>query len=140
MIVLSLAVVLLLGAEIAVRQWKAPRACVQIINQGEGPMDDLLASYSGTEVPVGRLVVGQSTHIWLTAGPKGSLRLDFRQKGNALKGFQVPDFEPSQMIQDGFKLVLVVKSNEIQRFVEDADAQAGTETLGDRIKQWIMSP
>src|SRR5438270_9568710 len=139
-ILLALAIALLVGAEVAVRRWVAPKACVQIINQGEGAMDDLAVSYADTKVPAGRLGVGQSTHVWLTSGPKGLLRIDFRQKGNALTGFQVPDFDPSQNLQDGFKLVLVVKTNEVQRFVEDDDSRNDAEALGDRIKRWINSP
>src|SRR5437870_4827839 len=98
-ILLATAAILLVGAEVVVRQWVAPKACVQVINQGEGAMDDLAVSYGDTRVTAGRLGTGQSTHIWLTAGPKGLLRLDFRQKGNALGGFQVPDFDPSQNLR-----------------------------------------
>src|SRR5206468_6321148 len=114
------------------------KACVQIVNQGQGKMDDLIVSYADTQVTLGRLGVGQSAHIWLTAGPKGPLRLDFRQEANALSGFQIPDFDPHQNSRDGFKLVLIVKSNEIQRFMDD-DARNDGETLGDRIKRWIHS-
>ena len=138
-IVLSLAAVLLVGAEVSLRQWEAPKACVQIINQGDGVMDDLVVDYADTKVIVGRLAVGQSTHIWLSAGPKGPLRLDFRQKGNALRGFQIPDFDPAQNLQDAFKLVLVVKTNEVQRFVDDDEFRNGKETLGDHIKRWMNS-
>jgi hypothetical protein len=139
-ILLALVLVVLVGAEVAFRQWVAPKACVQIVNQGDGAMDDLSVSYADTKITAGRLGVGQSTQVWLTAGPKGLLRLDFRQKGNALGGFQVPDFDPNQNIQDGFKLVLVVKTNEVQRFVEDDDSRKDAETLGERIKRWISSP
>ena len=75
----------------------------------------------------------------MTAGPKGNLRLDFRQKSNALQGFQIPEFDPSQNLQDSFKLVLVVKTNEIQRFVEDDEFRKKTESLGERVKQWLSS-
>src|SRR5262249_43214744 len=135
----SLAVLLLVGAEVALRQWEAPKSCVQIINQGEGAIDDLVVTYADTKVPVGRIALGQAAHVWLTAGPKGLLRLDFRQKGNALGGFQVPEFDPVQNRRDGFKLVLTVKTNEIQRFVEDDGSQSDWESLGDRIKRWISS-
>jgi hypothetical protein len=138
-ILLSLTALVLVGAEVAVRRWEAPKACVQIINEGEGVMDDLVVDYAGSKVLAGRLGVGQATQVWLTAGPKGPLRLDFRQKGNALSGFQIPDFDPAQNLRDGFKLMLIVKTNEIQRFMDDDDSRKDRESLGDRIKRWIHS-
>jgi hypothetical protein len=101
-------------------------------------MEDLVVSYAGSQVRVGRLPMGQSTHVWLSAGPKGLLRLDFKQKGNALAGFQVADFDPTQNRRDGFKLVVLVKSNEIQRFLDD-DPMADRETLEDRIRRWLRA-
>jgi hypothetical protein len=136
-ILVSMAAVLLVGAEVALRQWAAPKACVQIINQGPGVMEGLVVGYADTKFTLGRLGVDQSTQVWLTAGPKGPLRLDFRQKGNALSGFEVPDFDPYQNSRDSFKLVLIVKTNEIQRFMDDDDSRKNLETLGDRIKRWI---
>ena len=136
---MSLTAILLVGAEVAVRQWVSPKACVQIINQGDWVMDGLVVSFADSKVVVGRLGVGQSAQVWLTAGPKGLLRLDFRQKGNALNGFQVPDFDPEANTRDGFKLVLIVKTNEVQRFMDDDDARKDLETLGGRIKRWINS-
>ena len=59
--------------------------------------------------------------------------------GNALRGFQIPDFDPAQNLQDAFKLVLVIKTNEIQRFVEDNEFRKEKETLVDLIKRWISS-
>ena len=136
-ILVSLAV-LLLGAEVGVRQWTAPKVCVQITNKGEGAIEDLVVSYAGSQVAAGRLPVGRSTQVWVSAGPKGLLRLDFKQKGNALKGFQIPDIDLAQVRRDGFKLVLVVKSNEIERFMDD-DPLADRETLEDRVRRWIRA-
>ena len=36
-----------------------------------------------------------------------------------MKGFQVPDFDPAENLANGFKLVLVVKNNRVERFMED---------------------
>jgi hypothetical protein len=138
-IALSLLAVVLVGAEVTLRQWQSPKACIQIINEGDGAMEDLVLDYANTKIPVGRLGMKQSTHVWVTAGPKGTLRLDFRQKHNALKGFQIPEYDPQQNLQDFFKLVLVVKTNEIQRFVEDDEFRQNPVSLGERIKQWLSS-
>jgi hypothetical protein len=138
-ILLALAVVLLVGVELTLRRWTASKVCVQIINQGDSAMDDLVVDYAGTKITLGRLTVGQSTQTWLSAGPKGPLRLDFRQKSNGMRGFQVPDFDPAQNLEDGFKLVLIVKTNEIVRFMEDDDSQKAQNNWGDRIRQWMSA-
>ena len=137
-IILASLAVVLLGVEVAVRHWVAPKACVQITNQGDGAIEDLVVSYAGSQLAVGRLPVGQSAQVWLSGGPKGLLRLDFKQKGNALTGFQVPEFDPAQIRRDGFKLVLVVKRNEVERFMDD-DPLADRETLEDRVRRWMRS-
>ena len=138
-ILLSVAAILLVGAEVTFRQWEAPKTCVQIINQGDGTMEDLVVDYAGSKLMVGRLAEGQSTHVWLTAGPKGPLRLEFRQKRNPMAGFEVADFDPVQCLRDGFKLVLLVKTNEVQRFMDDDEFRKNQESLGDRIQRWIRS-
>jgi len=123
---------------VSLRQWTSPKACVQIVNQGDAVMEDLVVTYGETKITGGRVLVGQSVHVWLSAGPKGPLRLDFRQPGNAASSFQIPDFDPIQILQDGFKLVLLIKTNEVQRFVDDDETQK-TGSLGDRVREWIKS-
>jgi len=138
-IALSAFVVLLAGTELTLRRWAGLKACVQVINEGDAAVDGLVIEYDGAKVPVGRLAVRQSTQVWLTASRKGPLRLDFRQNGNALKGFEVPVFDPTQNLQDFKRLVLIVKPNEIHRFVEDLDADKDIEPLKDRVKRWMSS-
>ena len=82
-------------------------------------MNDLVLSYAGTKVNVGELGAAQSTHAWFTAGEKGTLSLEFNQKGNPMKGFQVADYDPAENLANDLKLVLVVKDNRVERAVED---------------------
>jgi hypothetical protein len=138
-IALSLFIVLLVGAEITLRRWQSPRACVQIINKGTATMENVVVAYNGTTIPVGQLRMDASTHVWLTAGPKGLLKLDFRQKGNPLQGFQVVDFDPMQNLKDSFKLVLVITPKQVERFVEDDEFQQKKETLVERLRSWMSS-
>ena len=130
-------IVLLVAAEVVVRQWERPKACLQILNDGTGPIEDLVVVYAETRMPAGRVLAGQSVHLWLTAGPPGPLRLEFRQKGNALQGFQIADYDPAQNIQDAYKLVLAVGPNQVQRYVEDDDTRKEQESLGARIMRWL---
>jgi hypothetical protein len=114
-----LLLLLTVGAEVGVRSWNASKASVQIVNQGESTMDDVIVTYGSTRVAVGKLAAGQSTNVWLTVAGKGTLSLDFKQKGNPLNGFQVPDFDPTENLANSFKLVLIVKDNRVERFMDD---------------------
>jgi hypothetical protein len=138
-IVLAVVVTLLAVVEVVVRRWESPKACVQIINEGGEAIEDLVVYYANSRLPMGRLLRNQSVHVWLTTGPVGPLRLEFRQKGNALQGFQIPDFDPSQLIQDSYKQVLIVGTNQIQRFAQEDDTRKNQESVGEIIKRWLKA-
>jgi hypothetical protein len=138
-IALAILIGLLVAVEVFVRRWERPKATLQIINQGGGMMEDLVVSYADTRMPVGTLLKGQSVHLFLTAGPMGPLRLDFRQKSNALQGLEVPDYDPAQNLQDGYKQVLVVGVNQLQRYAEEDDTHKDQKSLGQTIMEWFRS-
>jgi hypothetical protein len=138
-ILVTLILLLAVGAELVVRSWRSPKGCVQIVNQGEAAIDDLVVSYAQTQVRVGKVGAGESTHVWFTAGKPGPLKLDFRQKGNPVSGFQVPDFDPIENRSAGLKLVLVVKTNLVQRSMEDDETMTPLESLVERVKDWIVA-
>ncbi|MFI5460856.1 MAG: hypothetical protein ACHRXM_36055 [Isosphaerales bacterium] len=135
-ILVALVILLSVGAELVVRQWSTSRGCVQVVNMGDAPMDDLEISYRETKVHLERLVVGQSTKAWFTAGGRGTLTLEFKQKDNPLKGFQVQDFDPLEMSRTGSRLVLVVKNNRVERFMEEDKNSTTITNLLDRIREW----
>jgi len=136
-ILIALVILLSVGAELVVRQWSSSRGCVQVVNEGDGPMDDLVVSYSATKVGLGRLRVGQSTKAWFTAGGRGTLTLEFKQNNNPLKGFQVQDFDPVDNSRTGSKLVLIVKRNRVERFMEEDENSTSLTNLLDRIREWM---
>jgi hypothetical protein len=111
---------LLLGAEWLVRSWKASTGSVQIVNQGDYPMDEVVVTYANTRVTVGSIGAGKSANVWLTIAGKGTLGLEFKQTGNPMKGFQVPEFNPTENLASGLRLVLTVKDNRVERFMDDA--------------------
>jgi hypothetical protein len=138
-IIVAITLVVLAGAaEFAVQPWKTPKGCVQIVNQGDAPIEDLVLSYAGTKVVVGRVAVGQSSHAWFTGDKLGPLDLDFKQKGNPMTGFQIADFDPASNIRDGLKMVLFVKNDQIQRSVDDDDTVKARENLIERVKLWLL--
>ena len=134
-----LALGLAVGSEMAVGRLRAPKGCVQIVNQSDTAMEDLVARYGGTNVAVKRLGQGDSINIWFTAGARGVLSLDYQQKGNPLNGFKVPDFDPWQNHRDGFKLSLIVRNDLVERSVEDDETTTALQTIGERIKGWMSS-
>jgi hypothetical protein len=132
-------VALLVAVEIGVRQWARPKACVQIINEGQEAIEGLVVIYGDTRMPVGRIPQGQSVQVRMTAGPPGPLRLEYRQKGNALQGFQIADYDPAQNVKDAFKQVVAIGTNQIQKYMEDDETRKEDETLGERIIRWLQS-
>jgi hypothetical protein len=135
-IILGVLVVLLtIGAELLVRPWNSSRGCVQVDNQGDAAMDDLILSYGGTKIRVGGLGVGRSTNVWFTVAGKDTLSLEFNQKGNPMTGFQVPDFDPADNLANGFKIVLVVKNNRVERFMEDDHSTTPLKNLVESISE-----
>ena len=96
-------------------------------------MDDLILSYGETKVRVGGLGAGRSTNVWFTAAGKGTLSLEFNQKGNPMKGFQVQDFDPAENLTNGFKLVLVVKNNRVERFMDDDQSTTPLKSLMESV-------
>jgi hypothetical protein len=126
-----------LAAELAYRLWSSARGCVQIINQGDRSMEDLVVRYGPTRIKVGRLESGASTHVWFTPGRPGTLFLEFSQKGNPLKGFPIDGFDPKDNRHNGLKLVLAVKNDRVERFVDDDESTSELGSLLDRVKEWL---
>jgi hypothetical protein len=130
---------LLVAAEVTVRRWLSPKACVQIVNEGDELMEDVVVIYADTRMPVGTIATSHSAHIRLTAGSIGPLRLEYRQKGNAIQGYQIADFDPVGLVQDSKKQVLIVGTNQLQRSLEDDAAVKSDESLGQMLRRWFAS-
>ena len=100
-------------------------------------MDDLVLSYGDTKVRVGRLGAGPVDQCLVHRRRKGTLSLEFNQKGNPMKGFQVQDFDPTENLANGLRLVLVVKDNRVERFMEDDESTTPLKSLMERISGWF---
>jgi hypothetical protein len=133
-IILGVLVVLLtIGAELLVRPWNSSKGCVQVDNQADAAMDDLILSYGETKVRVGELATGRSTNVWFTVAGKDTLSVEFNQKGNPMKGFQVQDFDPADNLANGLKLVLIVKNDRIERSMDDDKSTTPLKSLVESI-------
>jgi hypothetical protein len=136
-VVVAVVMMLTVGVELAVRTWNGTKACVQVINEGDAPIEDLVVSYSTTRVELGALGRGLSAKAWFSDAGRRPLTLEFKQQDNALKGFKIADFDPGENSRNGSKLVLIVKSNRVDRFMEEDEASMSVQKLSDRIKDWL---
>jgi hypothetical protein len=130
-------VALAIGAEFAVRPWNPSKGRVQVVNQGDLPVEGLVLSYGDSKVAVGTLAVGQSTIVWFSIVGKAPLNVDFQQKGNPMKGFQIDGFDPGENLTEGFKLMLVIKGDSIERYVEDDEPSTPWQSLKKSVKDWF---
>jgi hypothetical protein len=132
-IVLISVIVRILGIEVAVRLSHYARSSVEIVNLGDTIVENLVVSFGGSQVGVGKVAAGDRTHVWLSGSQNGTLSLSFTQKGNPMSGFLVPDFDPRSMRRDGLRLVLHIKPNEVMKFMEDEETSTPLGRLRDRI-------
>ncbi len=56
-----------------------------------------------------------------------------------MKGFQVAEFDPTDNIRNGFKLVLELKNNRVERFMDDDPTRTPFKTLMDNVMAWFES-
>ena len=112
----------LLGTEVALQSLKGYTACVQIDNQGADPIEALVVTSGSSRATAGKVAAGGSVRLFLSGrgGPQ-VLRLAFRQRGNALTGFEMPGFDPALMTAEGSRLVLQVRPNEVVRFQDEGE-------------------
>jgi hypothetical protein len=120
LVVLGLAA-LLIVAEVALNVWRGSQACIEVTNQGTEPIEDLVIVLGSSRASVGRVNPKETTRLYLTGRRQGTLLMTFHQQGNPLGSFQLPNFDPALLNAEGFKLVLNVRPNEIEKFQDDAD-------------------
>jgi hypothetical protein len=111
---------LLVAAEVVLTLARGPQAMVQIENTGAEPIEGLVLVLGASRAEAPRVEPGAKTKVYFTGRGPQPLRLSFRQRGNPLTGFNYPGFDPEQLSRDGFKLVLRVRPNEVERFLDDA--------------------
>jgi hypothetical protein len=133
--VLILAVAI--GLEWAFRFGAAATGCALVENDGVYPIEGLAATYAGTKASLGTLAPGGKTKFWFSGAGRGVLSFEFTQRENPMKGFKVDDFDPAELRSDGSRLVLVVKKNQIERYVEEEETIKTPPRLLERLANWI---
>jgi hypothetical protein len=56
-----------------------------------------------------------------------------------MKGFQVDDFDPAEHRRDGSRLVLGVKTGQVERFVESDDSIKSSPRMLGRLIDWMTA-
>lgn len=128
----------LAGIEVGLNGLRGPQALLLIENLGPEPVGSLVVSLGDRRFPVAEIVPGGTARVSLSGRGPETLRLSFRQAGNAMTGFQHSGFDPAQMRRDGFKLVLRIRPNEVERAQEDAEP---TSPIGKAVSDcwnWLL--
>lgn len=138
MVVIGAAVVLALGtAEVVLNRLRGPEACVEVWNEGAEPIENLTLTCGGGRVDGPRIAPGDSARLYIGSPEARTLVLRFRQKGNALGTFELPGFSATLLRRDGFKQVLRIRSNEVERYLDDADPATPAGRLLQRFWRYV---
>lgn len=132
-------VAVLAGAEVALDLARSPEAGVTVENLGDEPVDGLVVSFGDSRSEVARVRPGGAVTVRLGGRGEHPLRLTFRQRGNPLGSFELPGFDPAQMNRQGFKLVLRLRPNEVERFQDDAEPATPAARLARDAWAWFQS-
>ena len=112
---------LVVGSEIALELYYRGEAIVEVENLGAEPIENLVVLHGAEHVVVRKIEPGAISRLYLNGRGKKALRLEFRQRGNGLTSYDLPEFDASDLYQEGSKLRLRFRSNEIERYQEDAE-------------------
>ena len=137
--VIGLAIVAgLVIAEVVLHWVRGPEALVEIENMGTDPIGSLVVTLGTSRVALARVDPGATAKVYLGGRGPQTLRLSFRQTGNAMTGYQFSGFDPEQMRRDGFKLVLKVRPNEVVRFQDDAGPATPMGQAVRDLRDWFL--
>jgi hypothetical protein len=112
-------VLALVGVEFGVRVLGGSRATVEVVNKGSAPIDGLRVACDGSEWTSGRIGVGQSARLRVTARGPSPLRLTFRQPHSMISTVEIEEFDPGDLQGEGLRLVIGIGDGETYRYCED---------------------
>ncbi len=138
--VVLIVVAFLIAPEIAVRALSPPKAVVRIVNQGETSMTGLSVEYNGSKIAAGDLSSGATARIHLTPGPLGPLRIQFTQRGNPVHSFEIADYDPRFLLEEGIEQVYEINGEQLGRSVEEISKSSSPLVRAlDQIQAWLDS-
>jgi hypothetical protein len=128
---------LLVGAEVGLNAVRVRTAAVKVVNMGDEPIVDLVVVCGDSRAAVERISPSQSVVVRLGGRGKKPLKLSYQQLGNAMSGFEVPDFNPGELSRDGSALVLEIRNNEFTRSHEPDETPGTLGRLGRNVWGWF---
>jgi hypothetical protein len=120
---------LLAAAEVGLTWWRGPQGCVEVHNEGAEPILGLTLTYGGAQVVVPKVEPKGTARAYFGGRRAGTLSMRFNQKGNGLGAFELPGFNPAQLSHEGFKQMLLVRTNAIEKYQDDAEPESGSGLL-----------
>jgi hypothetical protein len=137
LIVVAIATILI-GFEVGFTLWRGSQACIQVENLGEEPMENVVLTCGSSRASVPRIEGGRAAQLYLGGDSTNTLSMSFRQRGNAMTGFQMPGFNPAQLNREDFKLMLRVRTNEVERFQEDGEPSTPLGRMARDVQKWFV--
>src|SRR5262245_43947956 len=132
-----LIVVLAICLEWMFRMGASATGCALVENGGVQPIEGLVATYAGTKASLGTLAPGAKTKVWFSGAGRGVLSFQFTQRDNPMLGFKVEDFDPAELRRDGARMVLAIKYNQVDRYIEEDETIKATPRMFERLVDWI---
>lgn len=126
----------LVTVEVALRAVRDPIACVEVVNQGGEPIENLRLTWDQNAATVATIEDQGATKLFLGGRGQTLLTVEFQQKDNPLTHFEIPAFDPAALEREGFKLVLVIRRNEFERYRDDGEP-SWLSRLATRAQTWL---
>src|SRR4029079_18395517 len=99
-------VLALVAVEVGVRIFSGSRATIEVVNQGSAAIEDLRVVCDGREVAPGRIDVGESARLLVTARGPSPLHMTFKQPNSLISTVEIPEFDPGDLQKEGQRLVI----------------------------------
>lgn len=136
LLVVAGVVLVLTAAELGFQQLRAPVGCVKVLNAGNEPIENLTLTSGESTARVARVPAGESVRVFLSGRARQPLRVNYRQKGNAMTGFVIEAFNPAELQRERFMLVLTIRPNEYERYMDDGDPSF-LARLSNHVQEWL---
>ena len=116
-LVLLALIALLVGGELGFEWWRGSEAVVAVENAGTTPIEDFVLLHGGGKSSIPLIAPGSSVRIFINGRDSAPLSFNFRQVGNPLNSFELPEFSPAQLERDGLMLnVRILPDGQVERF------------------------
>ena len=119
---------------------RATTACVQIINEGDEPMEGVVASYAGTSVNLGPLAPAKRRKVWFTAAGRRAAQARIHAEGQPAEGVPGrrlrPDGASSRRLHGWSWSSRPIRSSD---YVEEDDSVKSAPRMLERLMEWIRA-